>query len=207
MVNGANNFQKKFIFFWLFCTLSTKTPVSRSNKIKSKFQDHFESLLFRCGSFTYAQLSTISASRYWNSTIHTFCLAPPEGVFARCLARWNFLLGPHFFELRLFMSFLWAKIMLGSDGSLLVAQLSAQTTSPKMPVLAKIFRVPRPSVCWHLNRRISTGSCRMKTTKWSYIIESSRLFIFRSQIFFLRSSSPSTVYFNVMMTSPHQASS
>ena len=68
-----------YIFFWLFCTLSTKTPVPRSNKLKSKFQDPFESLLFRCGSFTYAQLSTISASRYWNSTIHTFCLAPRRG--------------------------------------------------------------------------------------------------------------------------------
>ena len=60
------------------------------------------------------------------------------------------------------------------------------------------------SACWHLNRRISTGPCRMKTIKWSYIMESSRLFIFRSQIIFWRSSSTSTVYFNVnnvMMTS------
>ena len=40
------------------------------------------------------------------------------------------------------------------------------------------------SACWHLNRRISTGPCRMKTIKWSYIMESSRLFIFRSQIIF-----------------------
>ena len=53
------------------------------------------------------------------------------------------------------------------------------------------------SACWHLNRRISTGPCRMKTIKWSYIMESSRLFIFRSQIIFWRSSSTSTVYFNV----------
>ena len=40
------------------------------------------------------------------------------------------------------------------------------------------------SACWHLNRRISTGPCRMKTIKWSYIMESSRLFIFRSQNIF-----------------------
>ena len=63
------------------------------------------------------------------------------------------------------------------------------------------------SACWHLNRRISTGPCRMKTIKWSYIMESSRLFIFRSQIIFWRSSSTSTVYFNVnnvMMTPFHQ---
>ena len=40
------------------------------------------------------------------------------------------------------------------------------------------------SACWHLNRRISTGPCRIKTIKWSYIIEPSRLFIFRSQFFF-----------------------
>ena len=60
------------------------------------------------------------------------------------------------------------------------------------------------SACWHLNRRISTGPCRIKTIKWSYIMESSRSFIFRSQIIFWRSSSTSTVYFNannVMMTS------
>ena len=66
------------------------------------------------------------------------------------------------------------------------------------------------SACWHLNRRISTGPCRMKTIKWSYIMESSRLFIFRSQIIFWRSSSTSTVYFNVnnvMMTSFHQSPS
>ena len=44
------------------------------------------------------------------------------------------------------------------------------------------------SACWHLNRRISTGPCcRMKTTKWSYIIVPSRSFIFRSHILFLRS--------------------
>ena len=36
--------------------------------------------------------------------------------------------------------------MLGSDGSLLVAQLSAQTTSPKKPVRAIISRVPKPRV-------------------------------------------------------------
>ena len=66
------------------------------------------------------------------------------------------------------------------------------------------------SACWHLNRRISTGPCRMKTIKWSYIMKSSRLFIFRSQIFFWRSSSTSIVYFNVnnvMMTSFHQSPS
>ena len=66
------------------------------------------------------------------------------------------------------------------------------------------------SACWHLNRRISTGPCRMKTIKWSYIMESSRLFIFRSQIIFWRSSSTSTVYFNVnnvMMTSFYQSPS
>ena len=66
------------------------------------------------------------------------------------------------------------------------------------------------SACWPLNRRISTGSCRIKTIKWSYIMESSRLFIFRSQIIFWRSSSTSTVYFNVnnvMVTSFHQSPS
>ena len=51
------------------------------------------------------------------------------------------------------------------------------------------------SACWPLNRRISTGPCRMKTINWSYIMESSRSFIFRSQIIFWRSSSTSTVYF------------
>jgi hypothetical protein len=66
------------------------------------------------------------------------------------------------------------------------------------------------SACWHLNRRISTGPCRMKTIRWSYIMESSRSFISRSQIIFWRSSSTSTVYFNVnnvMMTSFHQSPS
>ena len=40
------------------------------------------------------------------------------------------------------------------------------------------------SACWPLNRRISTGPCRMKTIKWSYIMDSSCSFIFRSQIIF-----------------------
>ena len=65
-------------------------------------------------------------------------------------------------------------------------------------------------VCWHLNRRISTGPCRIKTIKWPYIMESSRLFISRSQFFFGRLSSTSTVYFsvnNVMMASFHQSPS
>ena len=60
------------------------------------------------------------------------------------------------------------------------------------------------SACWHQNRRISTGPCRMKTIMWSYIMESSRLCIFRSQFILWRSSLTSTVYFNVnnvMMTS------
>ena len=64
--------------------------------------------------------------------------------------------------------------------------------------------------CLNLNRRISTGPCRMKTAKWPYTIGSSRLFIFRYQVLFWRSSSASTVYFNVnnvMMTSSHQAPS
>ena len=66
------------------------------------------------------------------------------------------------------------------------------------------------SARWPLNRRISTGPCRIKTIKWSYIKEPSRLFIFRSHFFFWRSSSTSTVYFyvnNVMMTSFHQSPS
>ena len=64
------------------------------------------------------------------------------------------------------------------------------------------------SACWPLNRRISTRPCRIKTIEWSYIMESSRLFMFRSQIYFWRSSSTSTVYLNVnnvMMTPFHQA--
>ena len=89
------------------------------------------------------------------------------------------------------------KIMLGVHGKPLLKLLSAQTKSPKIPVRAIIFRTPRPSVFPYRNPHISAESCRMKTTRQTYFIESPREFIFWCQMFFLLSSSPPTV----MMTS------
>ena len=98
------------------------------------------------------------------------------------------------------------QIMLGSDGSLLVAQLSAQTTSPKMPVRAIISRVPRPRVTTYWNP-ISHLTVPHEDNQ---IVTFHRIFAqihFPVSNFFLFSSSPSTWYFNVMMTSHQLASS
>jgi hypothetical protein len=152
------------------------------------------------------QLSTISPYRYINLTIHTL-FSPPRGAICSLprsvkFPTWTAFLGAAALHVPYMgQNHAWCR------WAVLIGAIKCTNQNPKNTGAGQNFRVPRPSVCWHLNRRISTGSCRMKTTKWSYIIESSRLFIFRSQFFFLRSSSSSTVYFNVMMTSPHQASS
>jgi hypothetical protein len=145
---------KRAIHFQIFLnTISrlsarwTQKPLYLDYKNNLKFQEHFEwpFLFVKVGSFTCVQLCASCTSRYWFLTNHTLLL-PPRGVFTRCLARWNFVLEPHFWELLICMSLLWGKIMLTVDGTPIMALFSAHTKSRKRLVLVHFMKAPEPSV-------------------------------------------------------------
>ena len=142
------------------------------------------------------RLSIILSSSYSISTIYTL-FSPPRGAICSLPRSVNFFTQTTNSGAVFLFLYSLGEYHAWFRWNHLIEALKANIYQPEKAGASHIFLVPRPSVFLYRNLHNSAESCRMKTTKWSYFIESPRRLIYWYQKYFLPSSSTPTV----MMTS------